>query len=374
MKPFIACIAMAILLVAAAADGAARMGPGEELVLFPAFATPAEDGTAWNAEINGWFFDPTRKAAIQQKIGESLLELSKAAPANPTQHERDNARERLHMFFVDSESGRQLAVQVGSDTLPVTGCGTPKRATSGGDGLLHGCVRIPAPLVPAGEGRILFRAAEAPTVEGVIRFIQATGVSIVSDIDDTIKVTEVNNHSAMLRRTFYEDFEPVRGMAEVYSAWARSTPSLHVHYVSASPWQLYRFLTELLESRGFPPGTFHLKQFRFKNPHEFVHFFTQAPDRYKIATIEPIMKALPKRCFVLIGDSGEKDPEAYAALSAKHRDQVARIFIRDLTGQGRRAGRYVKAFSAVPDPVWAVFSEPSELPSTLPSDCPAAAR
>ena len=38
--------------------------------------------------------------------------------------------------------------------------------------------------------------------------IGPTGLTVISDIDDTIKVTQVTNRKTMLRRTFLERFEP----------------------------------------------------------------------------------------------------------------------------------------------------------------------
>jgi len=51
-----------------------------------------------------------------------------------------------------------------------------------------------------------------------IHFIAAEGVSIISDIDDTIRVSNVADRAALLRGTFVEPFAAVPRMAELYVA------------------------------------------------------------------------------------------------------------------------------------------------------------
>jgi phosphatidate phosphatase APP1 len=150
--------------------------------------------------------------------------------------------------------------------------------------------------------------------------------------------------------------------------------AFHVYYVSASPWQLYKPLASFLETNGFPPGIFYLKPFRFKNPEEFLRFFTERPDEYKKRVIAPVLERFRKRCFVLVGDSGEGDPAAYGELGRRYPDQVARIFIRDLKKEGRTAPRYRDAFKELPAAVWDVFDDPSTIRDALPVTCKAGQR
>jgi phosphatidate phosphatase APP1 len=46
---------------------------------------------------------------------------------------------------------------------------------------------------------------------------------------------------------------------------------------------------------------------------------------------------LPRRKFILVGDSGEKDPEVYRVMQRLFPDQVLKIYIRDVLGE-RLAG------------------------------------
>jgi phosphatidate phosphatase APP1 len=193
---------------------------------------------------------------------------------------------------------------------------------------------------------------------GEIRALADDGLSVISDIDDTIKITEVRDRHATLRNTFLRKFQPVPGMAEFYQTLTRSNQAAF-HYISASPWQLYEPLAAFVHSNGFPAGTFALKPFRWED-RSFFELFAK-PEHYKPGVIEPLLRQFPKRKFILIGDSGESDPEIYAALARKFPRQIVRIYIRDVTGESPAAERYRKTFREVPVGMWQIFRASSEL-------------
>jgi phosphatidate phosphatase APP1 len=153
-------------------------------------------------------------------------------------------------------------------------------------------------------------------------------------------------------------------MPELYREWARA--GVVFHYLSASPWQLYGPLAEFRRAEGFPAGLFHLKLFRLKDSTALDLFGSQ--ERYKSGVIERILADFPDRRFILVGDSGEQDPEIYAAAARKHPDQVVRIFIRDAGEVGGDAGRFRAAFDGMPEDRWRVFRIPEELVGALPAD------
>ena len=80
--------------------------------------------------------------------------------------------------------------------------------------------------------------------------------------------------------------------------------------------------------------------------------------------IQQLLQTYPDRRFVLVGDSGEKDPEVYASVARKHPDQIARIFIRDVTDEPADSPRYQSCFAELPAELWQVFDDPQTL--TLP--------
>jgi Uncharacterized conserved protein (DUF2183) len=82
---------------------------------------------------------------------------------------------------------------------------------------------------------------------------------VISDIDDTIKITEIPaGFKVVVINTFFRDFVAAPEMAKMYQGFNGAS----FHYVSGGPWQLYGPLSEFLfsEKAGFPEGTFHMKQ------------------------------------------------------------------------------------------------------------------
>ena len=168
---------------------------------------------------------------------------------------------------------------------------------------------------------------------GRIRLIEPDGVSLISDIDDTIKVTDIPaGKDTVLRNTFCRDFKSLPEMAKSYSELG----DVPVHYVSGGPQQmfgpLYDFL--IIEPGGFPEGTFHLnffpKNFLSEDTRRLAVGGFKSTFDHKVEEITKLMEKFPRRQFILIGDSGEVDPEVYKKIRSEKPDQVKEIRIRDL--------------------------------------------
>jgi phosphatidate phosphatase APP1 len=72
---------------------------------------------------------------------------------------------------------------------------------------------------------------------------------------------------------------------------------------------------------------------------------------HKLGVIERLLAEFAQRRFVLVGDSGEADPEIYAQTFRAHPGRIDAIVIRDVTGESRLAERYRAAFDGI-DPVY----------------------
>lgn len=132
--------------------------------------------------------------------------------------------------------------------------------------------------------------------------IEPTGVSVISDIDDTIKITDIlDGKDAILKNTFFSTAREVPHMSEVYRSWAAQ--GAHFHYVSNSPWQVFPALDEFLKNHHFPKGSMHLRAVSTQQ------LIRGKAGSHKIQTITKILKDFPSRKFILVGDSGEIDPE-----------------------------------------------------------------
>jgi len=333
--------------------------PGEVVTLFPTFGHGSGDGRRWVIAVRAWVH------RTWEGHGGALREFREQMGLGPDDAERSPFRSRARGFLAHNQDGRRVAVQVAGTVFAL--------GRTGADGHVEGTVSVEAAAV-AGRTeargvtagwlpiRTLMAGGQGRSFAGAAQLIGETGLSVISDIDDTIKVTRVSERRELLANTFLREFQPVPGMAEAYGRWARAGAVFH--YMTASPWQLYEPLARFLEEGGFPAGSFHMKAFRWKDA-GFLRLF-ESPEKGKPAAIEPILSAFPRRRFVLVGDSGERDPEIYGALARKYPDRVAAIFIRAVSGAGLQPERFARAFDGVASDRWRVFSSPGELGGLSP--------
>lgn len=156
---------------------------------------------------------------------------------------------------------------------------------------------------------------------------------VVSDIDDTILETGVQRVGLMLRQTFTGSAltrTPFPGAAELYRDLevAGGDADNPVFYVSSSPWNLHSFLEGFLLHRQFPLGPILLRDL----------IGNRQGRARKHERIEEVLRLHPELPFVLIGDSGEHDPQVYADIVRTHPGRIRAVYIREVRldpGDGR---------------------------------------
>jgi phosphatidate phosphatase APP1 len=117
----------------------------------------------------------------------------------------------------------------------------------------------------------------------------------------------------------------------------------------------------MLADNSFPSATIQLRRFRVKD--SSILEFLGDPYESKLAAIQALMAAWPERRFILVGDSGERDPEVYGEIARRFPDRILLVAIRDVTQEPRTSPRYETAFRRVPEDRWTVFDSPQSLPS-----------
>ena len=194
------------------------------------------------------------------------------------------------------------------------------------------------------------------TSSSQIHLLPSNGVSIISDIDDTIKESSVTNRRELLNNTFLREFVSVEGMAETYRRWAEAGTSFH--YVSSSPWQLLTSLDELKSVHQFPVGTMHLRNFRLRD--QLLKKVIIRRQGKRVA-IQRLIENLPLRRYILIGDSGEKDVEIYRKICRKNPNSVAAVFIRELDDCPMDPERWQKLKEQLPQGACELFTNGFDL-------------
>lgn len=324
----------------------------EVVTFFPTYGHVEQNGVVV-LPIHGWIYEPEMDSFLRRK---TLDLFRKSMDLSPDDAATATFKERAAFFLVDNERGKRIPIKIGNQVLVLE--------ESEANGHFRGTVRLPLDTVKklqTADGWVSYQAVTRPgdprVFAGRVQVIDDAGFSVITDIDDTIKISEVRNKKALLANTFLKEFQPALGMPELFQQWQGKGAA--VHYVSASPWQLYVPLEQFREKQKFPAGSWHLKEFRWKDS-SFWNLFA-SPEKYKPGVIEPILKTYPKRKFICVGDSGEKDPEIYGALARKHPEQIVRILIRDVTGEDATAERYRKAFEGIPKERWQIFKETKEI-------------
>lgn len=237
---------------------------------------------------------------------------------------------------------------------------------SGRDGISSDELAIPGSDYKDGEV-ITTKAINADATPFKTTFASAKGWAVISDVDDTIKKTLTSSPIGILKTTFAEEPEPIKGMPEFYKHLVQKLDNPPFWYLSASPYNLYPFLRQFRETY-YPSGTMILRDASWMNLAGFLANLTQGTEAYKVDRIEKINRWFPKRKFILIGDSTQSDPEAYGEAYKNHKKWIGAIFIRKVTGvegmdeeKKNAPERFEKAFKDVPKDVWYVFEDPQEL-------------
>lgn len=106
-------------------------------------------------------------------------------------------------------------------------------------------------------------------------------------------------------------------------------------------------------------SSLHLKQIRLKDP--AILDILKSPETLKPPVIAALLQRWPKRRFILLGDSGEKDPEVYAGIAKRYPAQVTRILIRRAPGDASSAARFAQVFAGIERSKWQVFDNPEDV-------------
>jgi phosphatidate phosphatase APP1 len=275
-------------------------------------------------------------------------------------------KRRVGPFLVDNEKRKRLSIQIGNDehARERRVFAMPKSCKNGhfeceltisDEELKEFMDEYPDHLL---HFRAVTEQGDERVFEGVAHLIDNEGWSVISDIDDTVKLTHVGSTRKLLRSTFMEEFQEVDGMAEKYREWANDL-NAKFHFVSSSPWQLWEEIDIFLRRSGFPLATYHLKPIRLKDRTLFDLW--KDPVKTKTDTVQSILEEYPHRLFALVGDTGEKDPEVYGEMTRRFPQRIQGIFLRNVTNDKGTEERYQLAFEGVDPSLWKLFNDPKEM-------------
>jgi Uncharacterized conserved protein (DUF2183) len=353
-----------------------KIAPKERVLFFPTAASQW-NSTHWHVPIHGWIFEPeenSKKRAVFRSLLRRALKLQSGSI------EKQILDRRIKPFVVDNERWKRPKITLSGKEYSMN--------SSGKNGHFQTMLLLSHQDLFNGQEStnntirsISYFASSTDNsrkYEGTVHLVPPKGITILSDIDDTIKITDVVNKKEMLRNTFMREFRPVPGMADVYSEWfSQGQPpseddnghhphhSIHLHLLSASMYQLYEDLERFRSDSGFPPATFSLKTVRPKNAAQTVQILLEDALEFKRRTLSKVIETFPQRYFVLVGDTGEKDPQVYASIAKDYPFQILGIYLRSVRRNEEdnvlnRVERIMNEYG-IERHLWTVFEDASEL-------------
>jgi phosphatidate phosphatase APP1 len=273
-------------------------------------------------------FGTAQRAVLRGRV----LEASALERSLPADSAFRSFRRMLRRFFSQEVPDVSVRAELGHGSV---------RSTTDDEGYFDMPVELPAVDAPGD-----WQTAEVQVVDAPVRGLvpvramaellipgKAAELGIISDIDDTVLQTHVTQKVRMIWVTLSGSAftrMPFEGTRELYHALAagRSGHARNpVFYVSKSPWNLYDFLVDFLDHHGLPRGPLLLRDMGLREA---------PPVDHKSAAVCELLDTYPTLPFVLLGDSGERDPEIYLETAARYPGRIRAIYIRDLGGKNRK--------------------------------------
>src|SRR5690554_2745753 len=159
-------------------------------------------------------------------------------------------------------------------------------------------------------------------------------LGIISDIDDTILIS----HATQIGKKFWLSISknaytrrPFPGVSELYEILSGSGNN-PVFYVSSSDWSLNDLIKDFLNYRQIPSGPLLLKDLHINLRN--IWRSGGGSHLHKEEKIQLLLNLYKGMKFILIGDSGQHDPEIYASLIKRNPGRVLIVYIRQIKDNG----------------------------------------
>lgn len=313
--------------------------------------------------MEAWYDDLTRWAwqtesgidAVRRRIGDRL---GRRDPIHIVPYLGYGSRDRLRVHgrvlqddgAIGGGTGlwsslRDMLLRFESDEVPgarlvLTAGGAQAETISDEEGFFDTWIELAEPLpadrtAVAAEVRLAVAPGSPPvtaTAEVMVPSAAAE-LGVISDLDDTVLHTDATSLFKMARNVFLSDARtrmPLPGVATFYRALAGGVPGAArnpVFYVSSSPWNLYDLLVEFLALNDIPRGPLFLRDWGLSER----ELFPRDHHSHKLDAIRGLLDLYPELPFVLIGDSGQQDPEIYRRVVEEHPGRIAAIYIRNVS-------------------------------------------
>ena len=186
--------------------------------------------------------------------------------------------------------------------------------------------------------------------------VPPSGITLVSDIDDILRVTKIYQPSEGLLNSFARAFTPWLNMPAVYANWSATLPnSTHFHYLTTTPEQVTRNYMDFIY-KTYPGGSFDTRPLNFSD--------VSATLSIRLYLLQRLFATFPTRRFVLVADTSNSDVmKAYPQMAHEHPGQVLCILLRNTsaTDPEDKFPYDTSGFSGLPNNSYMFFRTPDDL-------------
>lgn len=151
--------------------------------------------------------------------------------------------------------------------------------------------------------------------------VPPTGFTVISDIDDILRITQIYIPKNGLLNSFAKPYVPWMNMPSIYANWSTSIPNIHFHYLTTTPEQVTRNYMDFIY-KTYPAGSFDTRPLNFSD--------VAATLSIRKFLLEKVFETFPTRKFILVADTSNSDVmRDYPQLALEHPSQVQCILLRN---------------------------------------------
>jgi phosphatidate phosphatase APP1 len=275
-----------------------------------------------------------------------VLQAGALAPTSPTTPRWQNLLNTWHSFVHTKLAGVRLVA---------TFHGASAEVTTDAEGYFSLEMELPASIAGPLWQEVEFTVADAASRDGtpltalgqVLVHPLRSRFAVISDIDDTVLASDVTSKLRMILKVLLSNAHtrmPFAGVGALYRALEKGHGEEHnpIFYVSNGPWNLHDLLVDFFRLNEIPLGPIQLRDWG-------AHLFMarEPTGTHKRIQIARIMDFFPEVAVVLIGDSGEHDPEIFLSVARQFPGRVDTIYIRCVGNDRKR----LQAMEAIGDEI-----------------------
>jgi len=332
--------------------------------------------SGWNLRVHGNVFkQPNISNATVDKLANFYLIDTSVADLPPSQQAQ--ARNLTREIYVVQQGNESVTM----DILPGPEAGSSGQPGGGGGVTPAGgeqVATLPYPTTPEGDfdvfipidntslaltagtgevpaQRLNLYAQGTDTGNATSYLVSDQGLTIISDIDDILRVTKIYEPKEGLLNSFARPFTPWMNMPDIYRNWSNTLPNMHFHYLTTTPEQITRNYMQFIYTT-YPGGSFDTRPLNFSD--------VSATLSIRKFLLDKIFKTFPNRKFILVADTSNSDVmRDYPEMATQYPGQVQCIFLRNTssTDPGDKFPYNTEGFKSLNQNSYMFFKVPDDL-------------